>query len=613
LTRRRVREDARAVADSGESSLDLENRTDSVLSVRAARGLRIEISPLGTRRVRAKDVREEDLAAASAAQVLVVHQDGEMVELGGGFVWVPLVVAFVCVVSATSDAATTTTRIAWAAGAVAALLFAVGAVLVMMRRFGAAASALSAIPRRLKEWLYLLVVAAITIAMPGAILWFGSDVPALLDAAADDQQRTTVLIGIAVLFVSIVGASSLPVLLYFVFDREKLKTLREKFVRHIFRLDPSVRTRTDIDVKYGVLLDEAYGRRTQERLLPGARSPILIATGVITIGWTIALLNTNGDALLGVNATMTDLLAPAATVPTYAFLGAYFFSLNLVMRGYVRGDLRPKTYAQVAARIVEVVVLAFVLAQLAAVVGGDTSSPTLLALAFVAGIVPETVLVRLQELARAAARTPPAKRAVGQLTIYETDPLTQLEGIDIYDRARLMDEGVTNVEALAHHDLVELLLKTRIPASRLVDWVDQAILYIHCGGGGDDAVLGVLRRHGIRTATDLQRAYARAVARDGGEAEFLAIADPLVLRVVLDAIADEDWMWSLKHWHAHPAKPRVKKVPESYGSPHDAEPFVPEKDLAAVPLAGVADGDGAVVAGPEVREQEPAGVRGGSG
>ncbi len=57
--------------------------------------------------------------------------------------------------------------------------------------------------------------------------------------------------------------------------------------------------------------------------------------------------------------------------------------------------------------------------------------------------------------------------------------LTDLEGIDIYDRTRLQSEGVTDIHALAHSDLVELMLRTRIPISQLVDWTDQAILYLH--------------------------------------------------------------------------------------------------------------------------------------
>ena len=110
---------------------------------------------------------------------------------------------------------------------------------------------------------------------------------------------------------------------------------------------------------------------------------------MITLGWTVALLNTTNADSLHRTPQLTGLLTPTAAPATFAFLGAYFFTLNSVLRGYVRGDLRPKTYANVAARTVTVVVLAFVLERLVAGLGGDSSSSTLLVLAFIAGVVPE--------------------------------------------------------------------------------------------------------------------------------------------------------------------------------------------------------------------------------
>jgi hypothetical protein len=57
-------------------------------------------------------------------------------------------------------------------------------------------------------------------------------------------------------------------------------------------------------------------------------------------------------------------------------------------------------------------------------------------------------------------------------------PLTDIVGI-VYDRTHLASEGVTNIEALAHNDLVDLMLQTRI-RSASVDWTDQAILHHRC-------------------------------------------------------------------------------------------------------------------------------------
>lgn len=575
---------------SNERPLELENRTMYTLSIRARTG-RLLLPPLGSDRADAGTLDPDDLDAATAASIVASTDPDEPPELTPGFIGVPLGIAVFCALMASSEQYETAERIGWMAGGALCVVLAAAAALAVFKKLGSAASVLVSLPRRMRELLYLGAVGLIVVAAPGAILYFGSDVPELLDLASSDRQRMVALIGIGVQFVSIVGASALPVLLYFVFDREKLKTLREKFVRHVFRLDPAVRTRTDVDVKYGQLLDEAYGRRAEERLLPGARSPILLATGVMTLGWTLALLDTNAGGH-DPGASLTALLTPRPTASTYAFLGAYFFTLNHVMRGYVRGDLRPKTYAQVAARTVCVVILAFVLERLVLAAGGAEASPALLALAFLAGVVPETVLIRLEDLVRGITHTGRSRRLIGRLApIYETNPLTQLEGIDIYDRARLMDEGVTNVEGLAHHDLVELMLKTRIPASRLVDWVDQAILYIHCPSDDEERaetgrkagpqVRRLLRDYGIRTATDLVRAHTAACDRPDGEKEFHSIVrqragQPPVLQVILDSLADEDWIQNLTYWHNYDARPSVLRIPED-ALDDDGQPAAPHE------------------------------------
>ena len=66
---------------------------------------------------------------------------------------------------------------------------------------------------------------------------------------------------------------------------------------------------------------------------------------------------------------------------------------------------------------------------------------------------------------------------------------------------------------LAHGDLVDLMLNTSIPTPQLVEWVDQAMLYVQLGPEPGKAnqhpAREALRAHGIRTATGL------LIARDG--------------------------------------------------------------------------------------------------
>jgi hypothetical protein len=45
----------------------------------------------------------------------------------------------------------------------------------------------------------------------------------------------------------------------------------------------------------------------------------------------------------------------------------------------------------------------------------------------------------------------------------------------------LIDEGIENMENLAHAVLIELMLQTRIPLSTLIDWIDQSILFLYVG------------------------------------------------------------------------------------------------------------------------------------
>jgi hypothetical protein len=378
-----------------------------------------------------------------------------------------------------------------------------------------------------------------------------------------------------IFFVAI--ASLLPALLYFLFDREHLDTLRQRFTRQIMRFDSTLRSRREVVAKYGNQMDEAYGRDAKGKLLPGRRSPLLLATLVISLGWTFTLLH--GDVLIVRERGIAALFEPRQAAVSFAFIGAYFYGLNAVLRGYIRKDLRPKTYSALTVRIFIVVVLAWVLELL----WQSNTDSNLFVVAFLAGIVPETALVLIQESVRGAigSRLP----GIDQ----DPDQLTRLEGIDLYDRARLFDEGVTNVESLAHHDVVELMLQTRIPVPRLVDWVDQAILYLHAGppsaGAGSRAErVKQLRDYGIRTATDLDNAFAGASKR--GEVDALyAIVEPgrrrtpARLQVMKDALDDEEWMTNLRDWR------RAGTV-----APEPIRLRVPEPDAAAVAaIAAIAE------------------------
>jgi hypothetical protein len=124
-------------------------------------------------------------------------------------------------------------------------------------------------------------------------------------------------------------------------------------------------------------------------------------------------------------------------------------------------------------------------------------------LAFIVGVFPQIGL----EVIKAGAHA-----SFGRLvpTLRTRHPLSSLDGLTIWDQARLLEEGIEDLENLATANLVDVLLSMRIPVARLVDWLDQAILLVHLPYDEEEEARGSLQRLGIRTATDLEAAWAEA-------------------------------------------------------------------------------------------------------
>jgi len=190
----------------------------------------------------------------------------------------------------------------------------------------------------------------------------------------------------------------------------------------------------------------------------------------------------------------------------------------MLIRRYFQSDLRPSAYASAVFRIMFVLLTVAVLYQVL-VTQVAAASRTEMAVAFVIGFFP---LVGLQALQRLVSK------ALGRVVppVTSNYPLEQLDGLNLWYEARLTEEGVEDMQNLTTMNLVDVILHTRVPPGRLVDWIDQAFLLIHlepAGGpeppqtAGDAAgsapACGTvarqkLRRVGIRTATDLLKAFS---------------------------------------------------------------------------------------------------------
>lgn len=273
---------------------------------------------------------------------------------------------------------------------------------------------------------------------------------------------------------------------------------------------------------YRQKFDAYYGRRVSSVSINASDNenftvsvetlfPIFLCTTVLAVGWATVLWDT------------TFVLSPSGPWDAlkFGFLGAYAFAITMLIRRFYQSDLRPSAYAGVVLRIVLVLLIVAVLHQFFALdsTAGAPLTKTEMITAFVVGFFP---LVGLQALQRVASKA--LRVVVPQLS--PEYPLDQLDGLNVWYEARLTEEGVEDMQNLTTMNLVDVILHTRVPVGRLVDWVDQAFLLIHLEPVERKQLSAqrktgslerleqrsgihtriALRRVGIRTATDLLKA-----------------------------------------------------------------------------------------------------------
>jgi hypothetical protein len=179
-------------------------------------------------------------------------------------------------------------------------------------------------------------------------------------------------------------------------------------------------------------------------------------------------------------------------------------------------------------------------------------------MAFVIGVFPYIGWQALQALVKI-----PLQFAVPSLR--QQYPLSDLDGLNVWYESRLLEEGIEDLQNLATANMVDVMLNTRIPVERLVDWVDQSILYLHLGPGAGKGKTEreTLRRFGIRTATDLENAVLKDTDRgpaSGDQIKQMARllnfkdTEPSVLASVLATFSDEPNLYHVREWKAFPAQ-----------------------------------------------------------
>lgn len=259
---------------------------------------------------------------------------------------------------------------------------------------------------------------------------------------------------------------------------------------------------------------------------------------------------------------------PVSSPVRFAFLGAYFFALQLLFRRYIRRDLRASAYVAVSLRIIIAVISVWVAVEVVAMapasfVGSEANKQTvekfLLVFGFVIGVFPRVAWQVIQS----------GLKRVGSIIVpsLETQlPLRDLDGLTVWHEARLEEEDIENIPNMATADLVDLFINTRFPADRIIDWVDQAILYTHLGPDPVDEKTMYPRKHlaehGIRNATSLVEDYnSSKFHKDQDEFEkIIPVNGRIAIRSLVDAVGThpnlkliQTWKGLLPHRHDEPA------------------------------------------------------------
>lgn len=194
------------------------------------------------------------------------------------------------------------------------------------------------------------------------------------------------------------------------------------------------------------------------------------------------------------NVRFFDYLVSNASLVTWAFLGAYFYTLMVLIRRWLQVDLTAGAIWRVNIRLAVVIVVGLLLIYLDGI-NGVVVSPYI---AFLAGVVPDTVLRWLSDRLKSVFNVEGVRDSPSFGRIFAASDLQNVIGLTFWEKERLLDEGIETIEDLATEEIPDLLIRTRFDTPRLLHWIDCAILAHYVGDRYD-----VFKKAFILTASDL--------------------------------------------------------------------------------------------------------------
>lgn len=218
--------------------------------------------------------------------------------------------------------------------------------------------------------------------------------------------------------------------------------------------------------------------------------------------------------MFGDQEEMQRLRWQSQLVLAMAFVGAFVWSAQNIIRRLITGDLTPNAYYSAGLRMVFASLLALMLSFFLEVLPEAGFKRELLpVIAFLTGMMPENALVYLKERIHLFS--------AGSEEKSHDLPLQMIEGINLFHKVRLGEVGIDNAQNLAEANVIELFLKTPFNPNQLIDWIAQAKLYL-CFKSD----ITKLRKLGIRTIFDVRGLCGaeERIARVSMEAELSAMS-----------------------------------------------------------------------------------------